>query len=247
MTSTQFMRMTRLLAGVALLVSLLAGCGPRLTRPVTLASPYEDLQLWAVAPFANESGVSLVETDRVADMFVQQLQDVYGVNTLPVNRVIAAMRELDIPQVQSPGDARSLLNLLGADGLIVGTVTAYDPYRPMTFGAAVELHLADQDRLAASLNTRSLTRAPGDAVSPGSIGTVNPIAQSAGIFDARNHNTLADLQQYATGRNVPDSAYGADIYLVRMDLYMQFASYRLIRDLLESELMRLSPIVEESQ
>lgn len=242
MTSTQFMR----IGLIALALILLCGCAPRLTQPETLAAPYEHTQVWAVAPFNNESGMSIVETDRVADMFVQQLQDVYGINALPVNRVIVAMRELDMPMVQSPSDARALLNVLGVDGLIVGTVTAYDPFRPMTFGAAIELHLAESRTRLASLDTRSLTRTAAGEISPGQVGPRNPVAQAAGIFDARNHDTLAHLKRYATGRNVPDSAYGKDIYLVRMDLYMQFASYRLLSGLLDSERVRLSPIVEES-
>lgn len=241
MTSTQFMRNIWWI-----LTLVLCGCGERLVQPMTLSAPYEHVQVWAVAPFTNESGVSIVETDRVADAFAQQLQDVYGINTVPVNRVIVAMRDLEIPYVQSPGDARALLNRLKVDGLIVGTVTAYDPYRPMTFGAAIELHTADHIAQRAILDTRMLVRSPVGEVAPAQISPRNPMAQAAGIFDARNHATLTHLNQYATGRSVPDSAFGKDIYLVRMDLYMQFASYRLLSDLLNSERVRLSPIVEES-
>ena len=241
MTSTQFMRTTFFALSL-----LLIGCAERLQQPAKLVAPYPDVQLWAVAPFNNESGTSIVQTDRVADMFVQQLQDVHGINALPVNRVIAAMRDLDLSAVNSPGDARSLLNVLGVDGLVIGTVTAYDPYRPMTFGAAIELHTADRSSLGGGLDTRSLTRSSGGTIAPGGMGPRNPVAQAAGIFDASSHETLAHLQQYATGRSVPDSAYGSDIYLVRMDMYMQFVSYRLLSDLFQSEWGRLSPIVQES-
>lgn len=242
MTSTKFMRIS--LMTLALLA--LSGCNTRrLTQPQFHTAPYERAQVWAVAPFNNESGVSIVQGDRVADMFVQQLQDVRGINALPVNRVILAMRELDIPYIQSAHDASRLLSVLGADGLIVGTTTAYDPYRPMTFGAAIELHVADH-ALPSVIDTRSLSRSASAHIAPGELGPRNPVAQTAGIFDARNHETLAQLQHYASGRSVPDSAFGSDIYLVRMDLYMQFASYRLLGDLLNSEQIRLSPIVEES-
>ncbi len=247
MTSTKSMRTASWLLTCFITMSVVAtGCGPQLKQPVMLNAPYEDVQLWAVAPFINESGVSLVETDRVADMFVQQLQDVRGINALPVNRVIAAMRDLDMYEVRSPSDASALLSVLGADGLIVGTVTAYDQYRPMTFGAAIELHKQDRQDHRLGLDTRSLSRSTSEQFSPAQFDSLNPVAQAAGIFDARSHDTLSKLRQYTTGRNVPDSAFGANIYLVRMDLYMQFVSYRLFGDLLESEFMRLSPIVEES-
>jgi len=252
MTSTQFMQMTpfRMVftAMWLLWISTLSACGPKLTQPALMTSPYEHTQVWAVAPFTNESGVSLVEGDKVADQFVHQVQDIRGVNAIPVNRVIVAMRELDMPHVRSAHDAAALMSKLGVDGIIIGTVTAYDPYRPMTLGAAIELHLADQShRSRAVLDTRSLSRSTNESYSPASLGPGNPVAQAAGVFDARNHETLAWLKHYATGRTTPDSAYGQDIYLVRMDLYTQFVSYRLLHDLLDLEWNRLSPIVQESQ
>ena len=72
----------------------------------------------------------------------------------------------------------------------------------------------------------------------------DPTAQAAGVFNAANHQTLERLSQYAGPRSVPDSAYGTDIYLVSMELYTQFVSYRLIHDLLAFERARLTPMTE---
>ena len=79
-------------AAAGLAVLLAGGCTQKLQQPTTLVNPDREDQLWAVAPFANESGVSTVNAHRVADLFTQQLEQVDGINTVPVNRVVAAMR-----------------------------------------------------------------------------------------------------------------------------------------------------------
>ncbi|MFB3138103.1 MAG: hypothetical protein ACE10B_02655 [Phycisphaerales bacterium] len=85
-------------------------------------------------------------------------------------------------------------------------------------------------------------RATTDMVAPGELGPPNPIAEATGVFDAINHQTLAWLEQYAAGRSEPDGPFGSDVYLVSMQLYTQFVSYRLIHDLLAWERARLMPV-----
>lgn len=254
MTSAQTMRMgltARRLAvmSLALLLCtlLISGCmnQTRLERPAFLHAPYPEPQLWAIAPFMNESGFTDIDTATVADVFAEQLQDVDGILTVPVNRVIRAMRELEIDTVQTEGEARLLMNLLNVDGLIVGTISGYDPYRPPKIAAAVELHVQPRQERHNMLDTRSLSRVATGHAMPGEIGPNNPVAQAAGVFDAANHRTLAQLRDYTRGRHVPDSAFGPDIYLVRMDLYAQFVSFRLIHDLLMVERARVAPIDDE--
>jgi hypothetical protein len=231
-----------------LLATLAPGCSPTLVQPVTLAAPYPQRQVWAVVPFTNESGVSVLDGFRVADLCAMQAQQVYGVDTLPVNRVIAAMRQAGLEAVQSPGDAMLLMNALDVDGLIVGTVTAYDPYPPPTIGAAAELHLRGVRERWSGMDPQTFTREIRGEASAGEVGPRNPIAQAAGVFDARNHQTLAWLDEYATGRSVPDSAFGQDVYLYSIELYTQFVCYRLLHDLLASEQARLQPVaVTETQ
>ncbi|MCH8164686.1 MAG: hypothetical protein IH889_03680 [Planctomycetes bacterium] len=222
---------------------LAGGCTTeQLIQPRVLMSPYEHQQLWAVAPFANESGVSTVDTTRFADLFTQQLEQVQGINSIPVNRVIFAMRQLDMRSVASPADAMELIHVLDIDAIVVGTVTAYDPYPPPTLGAAVQLYARLRSDRSSELDPRALTRATTDVVAPGELGPPNPIAEATGVFDAINHQTLAWLEQYAAGRSEPDGSFGNDVYLVSMELYTQFVSYRLIHDLLAWERARLMPV-----
>jgi hypothetical protein len=253
MTSAQSMQTSRLrlrarIARLALSATfacpilLCAGCSrePKLVEPVTLAAPYEHAQIWAVVPFANESGVSTVRVDRVADAFTEQAEQIDGVQAVPVNRVIATMRRIGMKSVTSANDALILMNALGVDGLIVGSVTTFDPFPPIKFGAAIQLFTREHD-VRGGIDPVRESRAPSERVSLAQVGISNPVAQASGVFDATNHQTLMDLNQFAVGRTEPRSAYGKDAYLVSMDLYTQFVAYRLLHDLLDSERSRIAP------
>jgi len=237
------------LAIIAALLPALCGCSfkDKLHPPLALASPYDRPQIWAVAPFANESGISIVKTDRIADVFVEQAEEIEGIDTIPVNRVLLGMRRLEMRAVNSPADALALMNVLGVDGLIVGTVSAYDPYPPPKFGAAVQLYRRDSRRSGSRVDPVALTRAPTERVSPGELPTNSPAAQASGVFDARNHQTLMQLEEYARGRTQPGASYGVKVYLVNMELYTQFVAYRLLHDLLDSERARLNPPATQPQ
>lgn len=226
-----------------------SSCTPkgRLTTPTGLASPVKQTRLWAVIPFANESGVSTVDTYRIADAFTQQLQQVQGIDTIAVNRVVHAMRLAEIQTVGTPTQAIQLMQMLDVDGIVVGTVTAFDPYPPPTLGMAVQVFTRDPGG-GQSIDPHALTRAPsGDTVAMGAVGGVHATAQAAGVYDARNHATLARLRQYAAGRTEPDSSFGTDVYLMNIELYTQFVSYWLIHDLLNVERSRLTPVEIASQ
>jgi hypothetical protein len=229
----------------AVLTGLLAnGCGRTLKQPEVLSTPYPGVQLWAVAPFANESGVSAVDAYRVADLFTQQVQQVDGINTVPVNRVLLAMRHAGLEAVGSSADAMQLIQLLNVDALVVGTVTAWEPYPPPTMGMAVLLFARSGDH-PGGIDPRELVRATSSDVAPGELGPPGAIAQAAGVFDGRNNETLAWLEAFAIGRIEPDEPFGADVYLMDMELYTQFVSYRLIHDLLGFEQRRLTPVEDE--
>lgn len=236
----------RALAHLLVLTACTTGCDttPKLAHPQTLDSPYEATELWAVAPMANESGVSIVKPDRVADLFAEQIEQVGRIDCVAVNRVLMAMRGLGLRTVPTPADAVALMNTLDVDALVVGTVTAYDPYPPPKLGAAIQLYRRDGSAMSgADLDPIAVTRATAEQqrVSPAALASHGPVAQASGLFDARNHRTLAQLDEYAAGRTEPSSAHGESIYLVNMELYTQFVAFRLIRDLLDHERARVNP------
>ena len=228
---------------VALLLSA-AGCSfePTLIRPRELSSPYKATQVWAIAPFANESGVSTVNTYRVADLFAQQVQQVDGIHAIPVNRVVAAMRANEIDMIATPADAVRLINALNVDAIVVGTVTVWDPYPPPTLGMAVQLFSGEPFAADSPFDPHELVRSPNGDIAPSELNPAKAGAQAAGVFDSRNNQTLAWVEQFAAGRTLPDGAYGKDVFLVNMQLYTQFVSFRLLHDLLADERAQRQPV-----
>jgi hypothetical protein len=239
--------MRRLATLLLVVIGMQAGaCGPTYVQPAVLAHPRPG-QIWAVAPFHNESGTTAPNGAEVADAFAIEAQQVVGVTVLPVNRVVAAMREAGIAGVTTAGEARMLMNMLNLDGLIVGTITAYDPYHPPIIGLAVELHQADAAG-ATDLDPRHLQHSATETHAPGAaLGGLGPRPlQAAGIFEADDHRTLEAIRRYAHGRTATDNAYGDRIYEYRMDLYTQFACYQLIGALLAQEQMRNDALVAQA-
>lgn len=215
----------------------------KLTPPTTLVAPHPADQLWAVAPFENESGVSVVNGARIADLFTYETEQTLGVRTVPVNRVMGAMQALGLTRVNSESDAIALLNVLDADGIIIGTVTAYDAFDPLQLGMAVELITRDHLNAREQFDPRELVRQAAD--SNDRRANALSIVQASGVFDASNHAVRQNLRVYATGRTVPDSAYGERIYNVSMEQYARFVSYELLSELLRAEAIRLLAVAAD--
>ncbi|MFP4145247.1 MAG: hypothetical protein ACLFV3_08895 [Phycisphaeraceae bacterium] len=237
MTSKQVM-----LTLVAVLLAL-AGCTTD-ANP-TPRSPYAERQLWAVAPLANESGSLHADGVTMADHLARQLEAAPGVQALPVSRVLAAMESLDMPELTSPDDVQQLCRTLGADALVVGTITAYDPYDPPRLGLTIELHGGDNHAAATRLDPRELTRAsrgsqPG-AAQPAERG---PLSTVSGSFDATDPAVRAELEDYAAARTEAGVEDPARLYLLSIDLYSEFVSHLVSSRLLQAESLRLSPTSE---
>ncbi|MCA9284218.1 MAG: hypothetical protein KDA22_03315 [Phycisphaerales bacterium] len=237
--------------GIAGLMAVLlafaaSSCGPKLVQPAGLVSPYAGERLFAVAPPLNESGTTTIDSLRVAELFTEELEQVQGIRTLPTSRVLAAMRALDIERVASAGDAVALMSALGVDGLIVGSIAAFDPYPPLNMGMSVELMVRDAPT-GAWVDPRDVTMSVGTgsasrdaSTGGGSARAGQAVAQASGFYDASNHDTLTALAVYAHGRSEPESAFGSDIYLVSRDSFTRFVSFELVSDLLTSERDRLA-------
>ena len=228
--------------GLLAVALLSAGCGgpQRPAMPRMFPSPYPAPKLWAVMPFRDESGTSVVDGAAFADRLTQQLQQVEGIRVLPVNRVIETMTARDLIAVDSAGEAMELAAALGVDGLLVGTITAWDPYEPPKIGAVVQLYSRRRGG-AAAVDSRRLSRSTrGEAALPGAARFEQPIAEAGGYFDAANGEVRRNLRHYATGRAPIDSPAGWRRYLLNMDLYSEFVNSELMRRLFAAEWDRLT-------
>jgi len=231
-------------------LALVAGCQPRepaLFAPNQLVAPYASsanapLPLWAVAPFNNESGTTTVDQLAVSDAIVAKASEVRGLATIPLNRTLAAMRSLRMDAVRSPSDARRLAQAVGADAIIIGSITAYDPYNPPKVGLTLGLFFSPQSRLFNApqpFDPVTLSTAPNDRQSV-PITSTEPESIISDYLDAANHGVQIDLQSYAQGRYERTNPLGWRKYLVSMDLYTEFAAFQAVRHLLEAERARLA-------
>ncbi|MCC6907414.1 MAG: hypothetical protein IT430_05690 [Phycisphaerales bacterium] len=225
-------------ACLCLLLLLLCGCMRQRTAiNAPLMSPYREPVTWAVAPPANESGVSTVDTLAVADLIAREVQNVRGIDALPVQRVLDGMRAMDIGSIDSPAAARALARVIGADAIIVGSVTAYDPYRPPVLGLTLQLYHAQPAAPADDL-IEQIGTAPSDSALHGFEPDAWPEASAAAVLNAADNGVRLSLEQFARGRTESNSALNWERYLVVMDLYTQYVVDRLLRDLLMEERTR---------
>ena len=197
-------------------------------------------QTWAVAPVLNLSGQAQVDPILQADHVYTQLQQVAGLNVIPVNRVVEVYQSLRIRNVESEEQAALVCDLLGADALLVATVTAYDPFDPPKLGASLQLFRKGRGyERPANVDPRVLSRmaTPMENETPKRPGFV----QVVGMFDSANGTTRDEVLRYAAGRNDPTGPYKARAYLIDMDRYCGFVYHSLISELLNKPALQGAP------
>ncbi|MGP1347785.1 MAG: hypothetical protein ACTS3F_14100 [Phycisphaerales bacterium] len=233
----------------AALASGVIGCQSISTRPSAgtprvLVSPYPGTPVTvAVAPPINESGFSRVDVLRVADALVNQVQEVPGLMALPTNRTLSAMESLEMPEVRTPSDARNLARALGADIIIVASITSWEPYEPFEMGFNAAVFAVTERALASApnvLDPRTIRSASSDVTMTYRPETSGPDAIASVHLNAADADVQALAARYAQGRHDPNSALGSVRYLKAMRHYTQFASYHLVDLLLEAERRRIA-------
>ena len=240
----------RLVLGIALAVVLggMAGCSkPPTPRPLeySLVSPYRGMHTLAVAPAINVSGKREFDPLTVSDTMFVELQQVHGLTVLPVNKTIAAMQHLRVRSIDSPETAARIAQVMGADGLVIMAVTAYDPYMPPTVGMKVQLYtVRDADEVVPVEPTTQVRRMDGSMVDPPA-----PAATEAGatrhlaatisaVFNSSNQSVRIELKDFARGRTDYDSALQEEKFLADADAYMRFVCHAMVRRLMEVERSR---------
>jgi len=261
MTSKQVM----LLSMVALV--FFSGCSLLKDRPVveTFPSPYDVHQVWAVAPLRNESGSLEPDGIVMADKLAAQLEHATNVDVIPVNRVLAAMQAIELAELKSPGDVTRLMRTLHVDAMVIGTITAYDPYDPPKVGLQIELHLNGVTAVKQAVNIRRLTgAATNEATLLEQTLIRNPVSIASDMLDASNPQTREKLRHYGTDRGghkplekpwwhhaatntgvLERDDAGWHLYRINMDLYTEFVSYEMSRQLLEAETQRLPKVTAQ--
>jgi hypothetical protein len=211
---------------------LLAGCvTPKYGEERQLTINNGTHPIWAVAPAVNISGEGSVDVILQADLVYQQLQEVNNLTVIPVNRVVQVYAALGIHRVENEEQAALVCQQLGCDGLVIPTVTIYDPYNPPKLGAALQLMTRSPMGHVDNLDARELTR----MATPLPMQTLpaHPdFFQVVGMYDAANGSTHAAVLRYAKGRNDPAGAMGPNEYFISMDRYCGFVYYTLIEQMI---------------
>jgi len=224
---------------------LLEGCAVLDTigqRSQPLSSPYGARRIWAVTALRNESGSLEADGLRMADHLAQQLENVPKVDVLPINRTIAAMQSLKLTQVDSLNQAVALMETLGADGLVVGTITAYDPYDVPTLGLAIELY-TNRGPDVMGLDTAKLRRASTsgpEQAGPQVPASHQPVSVVSGFYRASDGRVRRTMQHYARDKGPIEDRDAWHRYRVSMDLYSQFVAYVISERLMAAETARLT-------
>jgi len=231
-----------------------------LFRSDPLISPYATRRIWAVAPFGNESGSLHADGLAIADHFARQLENASNLDVLPVNRVLKAMEAMKLASISSEAEARGVMNLIGADALLVGNITSYDPYDPPKLGVAIELFAGEGQWRRDGLDVRAMTRAGTDDGFGlgGASRSRRPLAGSvngvSAFFDAASPDVSRLLRRYAANRGGHYQSWryggpGGEVlhrYRMSMDLYCEFVTYVMSRRLLAAEAERMSSLVTHS-
>ncbi|MBU6413465.1 MAG: hypothetical protein KGS45_08320 [Planctomycetes bacterium] len=235
---------------LSLAVLSASGCASgdtdRLTAPTVTVAPYDSIQggvLWAVAPMRNESGTTLIETAELTDKLVAACAQVQGVRVLPANRTAQAMRALELREIASASDAKRVAARLGADAIVVGSISAYDPYTP-TLGLSLALftrpgspidettRAGDPRALAMQTSERAPARRAAMPDAPASVVSEH--------FDGKNHQVLFEVRNFATGRSESGTALNWKRYIASMSLYEEFCSAATVERLVQAEWLRVA-------
>lgn len=248
LTSEQVKQIPRRKAALFVLVMLagwLAGCSIlEPNRAPRLRAPYERRQVFAVAPLGNESGSLYADGVRVADRLAEQLTVVANIDTVPVNRVLAQMERMHLSAVTTKTQALALRSALGVDGLVVGTITSYEPYDPPKLGMNIELYL-DPKHESSKFDIRLLSRQATDRGfrNSGYAATDQPVSTLSTFFDAADPAVQDRLESFVGQRGVDygGTATDARLYRISSDLYTHFVAYEVCRRLMIAETLRLTP------
>jgi hypothetical protein len=197
-----------------------------------------------VAPFGNDSGV-VIRPDQqasVSDKLVVALNGVEGWQAIPLNRTLEAMRQVGLAEIRTLEEARSILRLVGGDGIVVGTITEWNPYDPPRFGANILL-VADEAEVQAAFESRRLTGGTG-AVASNPDAPARTLTEVVAFFDATNHTVRGRVREYAKSND--DVTDGFDpperYYLMVFDHWLDFSASELVSTLVDRERARVTSV-----
>jgi hypothetical protein len=223
-------KMRSISACVAL--SILSGClTPKYGEERQLTVNNGTHPIWAIAPAINLSGETSVDPILQSDIVCLQLGAVNNVKIIPVDVVVQVYAALHITKIESQEQAAIVCDQLKCDGLIIPTITLYDPYNPPKLGAVLSFMPRTVTNRVNNVDVRELTRRA-TPLTTDSLPSTPDFIQVTGMYDAANGSVRDAVARYAKGRNDPTAPLAASEYLVSMDRYCGFVYYTLIEQMI---------------
>lgn len=216
---------------VQLLLPLLAGCSFHSSKYLKYPpNPYPHVRTIAVAPFLDEGKGNGLET---AEIFANELAQVPGVRVIRPGHVKDAVLK-DASRIANVQEALAAAKRLGADAILVGVVTDYDPYPPPRAGIAIQMFAEGTegrggggDPTAEVLSGRPLRVAPSERC--------HLVIAFERVFDAHQAATRAELRSYAESFTPEDRGFQDERYFLSVyERYLHFCANVMIRELLAS-------------
>lgn len=115
---------------------------PEVTHQPVVHNPFPQFSKVAILPFFNQSNEPTVDGKQFALDYFAELQSVPGFEVIPVGVVEQASKQLGV-DLSSADGRRLLANQLGADALVIGTITDFSPYYPPRCGLRVDWYAAN--------------------------------------------------------------------------------------------------------
>lgn len=125
--------------------ALASGCKliiPTVAHEPVIRNPFPQLRRVAIAPFFNLSDEPTVDGRQVAMSYFAELQTTQGFEVVPLNVVEEAIIANRV-DLNGPGEARRLAQILGVDVVVVGAVTDFSEWYPPRVGLRVEWYAAN--------------------------------------------------------------------------------------------------------
>ncbi len=232
-----------------LLVPVLAGCSFHSSKYMKYPqNPYTHVRTIAVAPFLSEGSASGAEASHshgamapatdgngleAAEIFANELAQVPGIRVIRPGHVKDAVLK-DASQIANVQEALAVAKKLGADAIIVGVVTDYDPYPPPRAGIAIQM-------FAENPSAENPGGDPTSEVLSGRPLAVGPAEQRflviafERVFDAHQAATRDELRDYAESFTPEDRGFQGEGYFLGVyERYLHFCANVMIREILAS-------------
>ncbi|MDQ7780040.1 MAG: hypothetical protein RDV41_10070, partial [Planctomycetota bacterium] len=186
------------------------------------ANPFPNVRTVAVAPFVNLSAEPSVDFIEVADIFAGELAQFPGFQVRRPAVLIADARQHGVPlPFPDVSAAVKLAQAVGADAIVIGAITEYDPYYPPRVSVALQLvHAGEKIDPVMDISPwvesgRPLAIQREDAP--------RLLAMFEDTFDSSKRFVRMEIQGYAKTHISDDRVFEEDETFLRiMNKYMQF-------------------------